>query len=782
MSSRTPQTAVQPLGFTQIPGAAVFIAASPDGSVWVLSTQGVSTGDKYIYHYQNGTWTNVPGALNRIAVAPDGSLWGVNVAGGIYHYVGGYFLPIAGGASDLSVGADGSLYVISNVYGGQYGNGIYHYTNGTWTQLPGAGTRIATSWDTGNYSYNVAPGGFYIVNAQLSLFYYNPSLGFAQIPGAAIQLAPTVNGGLFVLGVPNSPVGNPIYYNDLSSGTWTQQNGAGVAIATNSTAVWVIGANNGIYYSPVTQSNPVGTGAVLTGPTYGPSTNLWAARGVADALKYPVQNGFNGAGQSVAIIIDSNYYQTDLSRYLTANQTPSTGRSVSVQLVDGASSTPTAGNFEASLDLETIAGLAPGANVTLYVVPSLTTIHLNNAINAIINAGQAKVVSMSYGGCEYSSEVSGQGVLYQSGANAGIAFIASSGDQGNQCYNGLVNNQATYAVGVNYPAADANVIAVGGTQTYTANAPTSSNSLLSTSVWNDTTFSGTGAQFVSGGGYSRYVALPAYQSGAGGFSPQFKNVPDIAMPAIGTYVYDGAQTMPDGGQGTSWSAPLFAAMLAEVYQYCGTSFTNAASIPYYVYTQAGHNAFLDITSGNNEYQGAGSYFLAQPGYDNVTGLGVPFGMPFANTICPNRVPASFMRVNASAVSQAGRRSATAVRLEAAPSVRGLVDIGRRSAESMTDIQLILQPGSTIASDEQTVISILQTAGFQITQTFGNHLIVDAEAPNSAVEQLFSTQIHDETQGRYGTRYTPVSAVTLPASLAPYVSSVSLDNVVTAAHR
>jgi subtilase family serine protease len=387
---------------------------------------------------------------------------------------------------------------------------------------------------------------------------------------------------------------------------------------------------------------------------------------------------------------------------------------------------------------------------------------------------------MSYGGCEYSSETSVQGTIYQSGANAGIAFIASSGDQGDQCYSGQVNNQASYAVGVNYPAADANVIAVGGTQTYTVNAP--SNSLLSTNAWNDNTFSVGNVQLASGGGYSRYVPQPSYQSTIGGFSPQFKNVPDIAMPAIGTLLYDNAQTTPDGGEGTSWSAPLFAAMMAEVYQYCGASFTNAASIPYYVYSHARSAAFLDITSGNNQYQGDGSYFRAQPGYDNVTGLGVPFGMPFANTICPNRVPASFMRAPAIATTQAVRRSATAVQIDAVPSVRGLVDVGRRASATSTDIQLVLQPGASIASDEQSVIAVLQAAGFRITQTFGNHLVVDAEGPSSAVEQLFSTQLHDETQGRYGTRYLPVSTVTLPASLAPYVSGVSLDNVVTATHR
>jgi hypothetical protein len=399
MSSLRPESSVQPLGFTQLPGAGVFVTASPDGSIWVLSTLGVPTGDKLIYHYQNGTWTNIPGAALRIASAPDNSLWAVNAAGGIYHYVNGNWSTIAGGASDLAVGADGSLFVVSNQAEGPYGYGIYHYSNGIWTQLPGAGVRVSASWDTGSYSYNIAPGGFYIVNAQLSLFYYNPSLGFTQIPGAAIQLAPTTTGGLFVLGVPNSPNGNPIYYNDLSTGTWTQQSGAGVAIATNTTGVYVIGANNGIYHSPAIAT---GGGTPLSGPSFYPPQCTaagpgcaWAATSVANALQYPVQSGYNGSGQTIAIIVDSAYNLTDRNAYLAYSQTPSTSRTISTQLIDGASASPNStGVFEASLDVETIAGLAPGANVVSYVVPQLTTMHEIDALNTIITTGQAHVVSM----------------------------------------------------------------------------------------------------------------------------------------------------------------------------------------------------------------------------------------------------------------------------------------------------------------------------------------------------------------------------------------------------
>ena len=314
-----------PVGFTQLPGAGTAVAASPDGSIWVLSTQGGPV-DKTIYHYVNGTFTNVPGAAMRIAVGPDNALWAVNSAGGIYTYKNGAWSTIAGGASDITVASDGSVYVISSIAGGQYGNGIWHYLNGAWTQMPGAGVRVAASWDTASCNkYNVVPGTYYIVNAQQSLLAYNPQLGYTMLPGAGIQVAPTSSGGLFVLGVPADANGNPIYYDDLVSGTWSKQNGAGVSIATNTANVYVIGIAGGIYQaavsvlgvnlncaanfailagSTVTSTGPtnitgdvgISPGTAITGfPPGNINGNLHAGDQVAAQAKSDLTDGFNAA-------------------------------------------------------------------------------------------------------------------------------------------------------------------------------------------------------------------------------------------------------------------------------------------------------------------------------------------------------------------------------------------------------------------------------------------------------------------------------------------------------
>jgi hypothetical protein len=587
-SLRRPQSSIAPPGWTQTTGGASFIAANPtDGSFWVLSSQGPGP-DYTIWHNSgglNGTWTNIPGAASRMAVAPNGTLWVINSAGGIYAWNGSSWSTIAGGASDITVGSDNTVYVISNQPGGPYGRGIYHYANGTWTQLAGAAVRIAASLDTGTYPNGVVPGGVWVTNALESIYYFEPNIGFYQIPGAAIALAPTTSGGLFALGYLGSPsTGYPIYYDDLSTGTWTNEPGAATSIATDGKTVYVVGVGGGIYLAPI-QTQLVGGGTPLTGPRLA-TNNGWGAPAVAEDLNFPVQSRYDGSGFKIAIVIDSWVSPMDISTYLGYFQIPVTSRTITYRLIDGAKSTPTvSGQFEATLDLETVAGLAPGANIELYVVPSLNSIDIVDAYNAILSDNNASIVSSSFGGCEYSGQ-NAEGVVLQTGANQAIAFVASSGDQGNECYSG----PSTYIPGVSYPASDPNVIGVGGTETWSA-------PLTTTVVWNDTHATG-GLQSASGGGISAYVAIPSFQNGVAGIaSTQYRNVPDVSMPAAAAAIYLGGW---GGAEGTSWSAPQFAAMLAEVYEYCSSAFYSPSLLPYYVASH-GSGAFIDVTSGNNQY-------------------------------------------------------------------------------------------------------------------------------------------------------------------------------------
>ncbi|MGC8486551.1 MAG: protease pro-enzyme activation domain-containing protein, partial [Candidatus Baltobacteraceae bacterium] len=365
--------------------------------------------------------------------------------------------------------------------------------------------------------------------------------------------------------------------------------------------------------------------------------------------------------------------------------------------------------------------------------------------------------------------------VLQTGAGKGIAFVTAAGDSGNECFDGTGN-----VVGVGYPASDPNAIGVGGTET-NLNVPDPINNPV---AWNDNSCGSLGnAQCATGGGVSPHATIPPFQVGlTGEASTTHRNVPDVALPAEDVAIYDNSTW--SAAAGTSWSSPQYAALMAEVYEYCNFAVSSATvsfdpvALPYAAYKSSPAN-FIDVTSGNNQFAGTTPFFSAGVGYDNVSGLGIPLGMPIAQALCPNRVPLSvgggFMQQSQSFASLAPAGART---IDATPHIVGLVDQGARSASAMTRIQIVLRPTTSVAGDEATVVGALQRAGFTIVQRFADHLVVDAEAPASTVDAYFATSLHDVVEGNYGSRYTPVTTATLPAEIAPYVAGVSLDNLVT----
>jgi len=250
--TRSPQSQILGLaGWTQIPGGAQYVDASPDGTIWAISNIYLNQQGNFIYHYVNGSWLLVGnGNAVRVAIGPDGTTYALQGAGQVYVYQNGIWNLVGCCALDVSVASDGSLYAIGMTGGASYGNPIYHYANGVLTQLPGAGTRVVGSWDPNNYPSNVNAGGFYVVNPQGQIYYYSPGVGYLLAPGAAVQVSPNNHGGLFALGY-DTNANHAIYYYDLSSQNgWTQVTGLANSLsaygsnlyATNSTGF--IGVSN----------------------------------------------------------------------------------------------------------------------------------------------------------------------------------------------------------------------------------------------------------------------------------------------------------------------------------------------------------------------------------------------------------------------------------------------------------------------------------------------------------------------------------------------------------
>lgn len=248
-----PQIAMGGITYSQVPGAASQAAAAPDGSLWVLSTQPAGA-DKYIWHYSGGTWTNISGLASRLSVAPNGTLYALNSSGAAYSYSGGIWTGLGGGCRDLTAASDGSLYVISN--SATADGAIWHYASGTWTQQPGSGNRIVASWDTRSYtipSGTISPGGFYVLNSIGNIYYLSGSQ-YVQLPGTASDLA-AINGGVFALGYPANTNGNTIYYYDLDTPGWSTPGGAGSAISSNGSTLYVVASSNAIYSGPLNPTN-----------------------------------------------------------------------------------------------------------------------------------------------------------------------------------------------------------------------------------------------------------------------------------------------------------------------------------------------------------------------------------------------------------------------------------------------------------------------------------------------------------------------------------------------
>jgi len=237
----------------------------------------------------------------------------------------------------------------------------------------------------------------------------------------------------------------------------------------------------------------------------------------------------------------------------------------------------------------------------LAVASSASIANLTAAIDVAVTAG-ATVVSMSWGGSEFSSEASYESHLKK----AGVTFLASSGDNG---------------AGASWPAASPSVVSVGGTSLYLdANGN-------QTSAKPEVAWSG------SGGGFSGYFSRPAYQNGWQGNSQRaFPDVSMVADPNTGVAVYDSTSYNGQKGWfqvgGTSASAPMCAAViaLADEQRKTGgkTSLTGSDTALYAIAGSTDNSGpalygdfFFDVTAGNN------GGFSATPKYDEVTGLGTP---------------------------------------------------------------------------------------------------------------------------------------------------------------
>jgi kumamolisin len=346
-------------------------------------------------------------------------------------------------------------------------------------------------------------------------------------------------------------------------------------------------------------------------------------------------NPIVGSGQTIAIIMDAVPLETDLTAFWQAADINDSLSNYSLVNVSGGPSSAgqTTDDGEVTLDVEWASGIAPGAALRLYAVPSLNGMYLLAACTQILNEGLATIVSQSAGSLEVTDSAAGLQAGTQATAQlvaAGITMLASSGDGGSNP-NPVGQPEgytASNPLSVEYPASDPNVTGVGGT-------------LMSFDInWNpagETAWS----QFsrvstnpgATGGGISSYFSRPYWQVGTGVPSGTMRCVPDVAAmaetspSAAGSYtggfiVLNGKQT---GLVGTSLACPIWAGVVALTNQYrVSAGLPNLGLLNRWVYALIGSNAVFDITTGTNGAYAAGT------GYDLCTGIGSPDIAQFIN--------------------------------------------------------------------------------------------------------------------------------------------------------
>jgi kumamolisin len=324
--------------------------------------------------------------------------------------------------------------------------------------------------------------------------------------------------------------------------------------------------------------------------------------------------GYDGAGQTVAIISFDSFADSDVAVYDRAAGIDGPP----VEHVPVLGGTPIGdGAIEVNLDIDVIRGIAPQAQILNYEMRNGG--RLGVVVDQIVADGRADIVNLSWGTCDDPAYLppSFREADLQSFAAAvaqGISIFEASGDHGAYC--GEANDLSDHRLLGDWPSGSPDIISVGGTLLSVRD----DGAYLEESGWEDV------LSAAAGGGGLTSSPRPVWQSAPGvdnEFSDGTRQFPDVAAaadPDSGyAYALDGELSSSGG---TSAAAPFWAASMVLVAQYAQDK--GVESLGYLnpaFYYLASHKQpfepFHDVVRGGNRYYDAG------PGWDYSTGLGTP---------------------------------------------------------------------------------------------------------------------------------------------------------------
>lgn len=406
---------------------------------------------------------------------------------------------------------------------------------------------------------------------------------------------------------------------------------------------------------------------------------------------YYGNGSLTGAGQYVGLL---EYYGTDLADLNTYYSNVGQTNNVPIKLLstDGTSTSctyPRCDDTEQTLDMTQALGMAPGlAGLTMYIGSTDTA--MIAAMTTSTNAPLPATIGCSWGWSPVDPNTLDP--YFEKMAAQGQNFFAASGDYSTWTASG---NSAAW------PADDANVVSVGGTDLTTVSA---AGAWASETAWAD-----------SGGGISPdNIAIPSWQQIAGVVtssnhaSTTLRNGPDVSANANFTFYVcaDQKSCTANSYGGTSFAAPMWAGYIALVNQQLVSN--KQATIGFLnptIYQQnvgSGYSAdFHDITSGTS-----GSY-SAVTGYDLVTGWGSPnSGLIAALTGSNSAQPSFSLSASPSSLTVAAGNNGTST-ISVTPS-NGFSSTVTLSASSVSGVTVSFSPTSLSSGTSTATFTVAST--------------------------------------------------------------------------
>jgi subtilase family serine protease len=489
-----------------------------------------------------------------------------------------------------------------------------------------------------------------------------------------------------------------------------------------------------------------------------------------------------GAGQNIALFEFAGTDLADLTTYYknvgqTEPYTPtliSTGGYATTCVDSGSKACD---DTEQTLDMTQAMGMAPGSTMLyMYVCGDVLASGSGNisdtaCISAMVtdtDAPLSKQISCSWGWTP--ADPSTLDPYFEQMASQGQNFFAASGD-----------SSAWSASNEAWPADDANIVSVGGTDLTTSSA---AGPWKSETAWAD-----------SGGGISPdSIPIPSWQQLSGVItssnkgSTTLRNGPDVSANANFTFYVCADQTTCTANDygGTSFATPMWAGYLALANQQAAANgdtigFINPILYPAALTSSYG-TYFHDITSGS-----CGTY-SGLTGYDLCTGWGSPNTTGIINLLAGSATPSFTLSASPSSLSVTqGSSGSSTITVTNAGGFSGSVTLAASGLPSgvtaafgtnpTTGTSVLTLTASSTATTGTSTVTITGTSG-SLTATTTVALTVSATAtPNFTIGA--SPASVTVTQGANGTSTITITS-TGGFSSATTLSATGLPTGVTAA--